>query len=188
MRQLIIIIILSSFFVFSFASGKASDFITLKGPTSAPTGAKGLCSRYSWACSHSGEQNPSGALSFKTMKTLNRNINRKYREISDKSQYGVEEYWALLTKKGGDCEDFALSKKKAFIERGAVPESLLVATVLDRQRNAHAVLVLLTDQGDYVFDNLTSTVKRWNKTGYFFLRIQDPEAPWKWQAVYKLGK
>ena len=38
--------------------------------------------------------------------------------------------------------------------------------------------------GDYVLDNLTSRVLPWNKTGYAFLRMQDPRQPARWVGNY----
>ena len=73
------------------------------------------------------------------------------------------------------------------IEAGLDPQSLLISTVLDRNRNAHAVLVMRTVQGDYILDNLRDEVKHWRQTGYTFLRMQDPADPRKWTAVIDGG-
>jgi predicted transglutaminase-like cysteine proteinase len=56
-------------------------------------------------------------------------------------------------------------------------DRLLIAAVLDKKDKVHAVLVLRTEMGDYVLDNLTSRVLPWNTTGYAFLRMQDPNQP-----------
>lgn len=186
MRYLFIAFIFSSFL--NHAQARQSKFISTRGPVAAPTGAKKLCQRYQWACDHSGMADPKNPLSLKQIRSLNRKINRKYREISDQQQYGQKEYWAPLTKRGGDCEDFALTKKYNLIHYGVPPESLVISTVLDKRRNAHAVLILLTRQGDYVLDNLTNQMKLWNRTGYFYLRMQNPEAPHLWENVFLKGK
>ena len=59
--------------------------------------------------------------------------------------------------------------------------------MLDRQQKNHAVLVFRTDQGDYVLDNLSNRMLLWWKTGYYFLRMQDPDAPSHWVAVMAGG-
>ena len=81
---------------------------------------------------------------LRVAKAVNTSVNRSTRAVSDLRQYGDEEVWALPTSLGGDCEDIALLKKRELIKRGIAPERLLIATVLDRNRGSHAVLVLRT--------------------------------------------
>lgn len=49
------------------------------------------------------------------------------------------------------------------------------------------MLVLRTEEGDFVLDNLNNRVKGWQETGYSFLRMQNPDAPHRWNAVFKGG-
>ena len=49
------------------------------------------------------------------------------------------------------------------------------------------MLVVRTDTGDFVLDNLTDRVLDWRKTGYTFLRMQNPQAPNRWSAVLAGG-
>jgi predicted transglutaminase-like cysteine proteinase len=69
------------------------------------------------------------------------------------------------------------------IEQGIAADSLLISTVLDKKLNSHAVLVLRTDKGDMVLDNLTNRIMPWNKTGYTFLKLQNPKSLSRWDAV-----
>ncbi|WP_165915489.1 transglutaminase-like cysteine peptidase [Rhodovulum marinum] len=152
----------------------------------APNGAQGLCSRYAWACArgHSAALNPG---EVRLAEQINRRINASVRPIEDIKQYQREEFWTLPTARGGDCEDIALLKKAELIRQGLPPSRLLLATVLDRKRNNHAVLVLRTDKGDFVLDNLTDRMLHWSRTGYSFLKVQDPRAPHRWTAVLAGG-
>ena len=109
------------------------------------------------------------------------------RAIEDDRQYGVAEHWALPTRTGGDCEDFALLKKRELVSVGIDPSRLLLATVLDRQRNPHAVLVFRSDAGDLVLDNLTNQIRPWRATRYMFLQMQDPDRPTRWVNVFASG-
>ncbi|MCE5973044.1 transglutaminase-like cysteine peptidase [Sinirhodobacter sp. WL0062] len=163
----------------------STAFLQSKGAAPAPSGARALCQQYDWACATS--QGPAHRIAdeFRLIKAVNSQINRAVRSIDDKRQYGVAENWALPTKRGGDCEDFALLKKYELIRRGVDPQRLLIATALDRNRNSHAVLIYRSDQGDYVLDNLTSQVKTWKGTRYFFLRMQDPATPSRWMNVFR---
>ena len=156
-------------------------------PIAAPRGSVDLCGRYDWACARPAGTRVAPAQALKLATAVNASVNASVREVSDRRQYGREDVWALPTAKGGDCEDFALVKKKKLIEAGLPPASLLIATVLDRQRAPHAVLVLRTGSGDYVLDNLTSRILPWQKTGYSFLRMQNPATPRLWDAILAGG-
>ena len=154
----------------------------------APAGFRGVCKRYAWACDRSSHATVHGAeAQLALANRINRAVNRQVREISDQRQYKRREYWALPTRRGGDCEDFALLKKRELQRAGIAADRLLIATVLDRRRQAHAVLVLRTDRGDYVLDNLTSRIKPWTKTGYSFIRMQDPSTTSGWTVVMRGG-
>lgn len=162
-------------------------FLAARMTVSAPAGASNLCGRYPWACQTSkGATKISGGQLDVAIK-LNRQINRQVPSISDQAQYGRIEHWSLPTSRGGDCEDFALLKKRHLIEAGLDPQMLMVSTVLDRNRNAHAVLVMRTSQGDFILDNLRDEVLHWRQTGYTFLRMQDPSNPSRWTAVIDGG-
>ncbi|MDU8942246.1 transglutaminase-like cysteine peptidase [Ovoidimarina sediminis] len=166
----------------------AADLVVSTKAISAPAGFRGVCERYAWACDRSSKASVHGAeAQLELAYRVNRAVNRQVREISDQQQYKQREYWALPTRRGGDCEDFALLKKRELQRAGIAPDRLLIATVLDRRQRAHAVLVLRTDRGDYVLDNLTSRIKPWNKTGYSFIRMQDPTTPSGWTVVMRGG-
>lgn len=154
----------------------------------APLGARDICQRYAWACSTSSQGAVTGSRAkLELANRVNLSVNRSVREITDERQYRRREHWALPTQRGGDCEDFALLKKRELIRAGIAPSQLLIATVLDRRREAHAVLVLRTAAGDYVLDNLTNRIKPWDRTGYSFLRMQDPQSASGWTLVMRGG-
>jgi predicted transglutaminase-like cysteine proteinase len=167
----------------AFAGGDGGVFLVGHRPIAAPAGFSGLCSKYSWVCAPSGQGTVGQDAVLRLAKTVNNQVNRRTRQIDDKKQYGKEEYWALPTARGGDCEDLVLLKKKTLLESGVSSESLLIATVLDRKLNSHAVLILRTQKGDLVLDNLTNKIVPWKATGYTFLKLQDPQSLSRWQAV-----
>jgi len=162
-------------------------YISSKGRAAPPSGATALCQTYDWACAVSVERNAVTGDQIRTVRAVNLAINRRTRSIADSRQYGTAETWALPTRRGGDCEDFALAKKRELIRRGIEPQRLLIATVLDRKRNPHAVLVFRSDRGDLVLDNLTDRIKPWQATRYLFLRMQDPDSPSRWMKVFRGG-
>ena len=163
------------------ASQYSGRHLVPKFAAAPPKGAIDLCNRYSWACSPRKGAAPLSKEALTLARQINTRVNRDVRQISDSRQFGRSEYWTLPTNIGGDCEDLALLKKAQLLQRGVPPEMLLIATVLDRQGQNHAVLVIRTSAGDYVLDSLTNQIRLWSETRYSFLRIQDPNAPRKWR-------
>ncbi len=154
----------------------------------APVGAVALCTQYAWACARSAARHavfPADAAA--TLRRVNTGANRTIRPVSDFAQYAVAERWSLPTRRGGDCEDYALYKKRALIDAGFPPERLLLASVLDRKLRPHAVLVVRMGPTDLVLDNLTGRILSWDRTGYTFLRMQNPDRPDRWVALLRGG-
>lgn len=169
------------------AQASNAPFLSTKGRVAPPSGAQSLCKAYHWACATARSGGAVTAGQMQIVREINTRINRRYREIGDRQQYGVTERWAMPTSRGGDCEDFALAKKRELIRYGIDPQRLLIATALDRRRGAHAVLIFRSDQGDLVLDNLTNRILNWQKTGYIFMRMQDPNRPSQWVNVLAGG-
>lgn len=165
-------------------AGSQAAFLPVSGAASAPAGAAAICKAYDWACAGATSTAPVGADVLRMASVVNKAANQRIRPITDMEQYATAEKWSLPTKRGGDCEDYALFKKLELIKAGVSADKLLIAAVLDKKNNVHAVLVLRTAMGDYVLDNLTSRVLPWNKTGYAFLRMQDPNQPSRWVGNY----
>ncbi|WP_170413403.1 transglutaminase-like cysteine peptidase [Ruegeria atlantica] len=160
------------------------NFIRTLAASPPPSGAQQLCRQYAWACASKASASMSSQQEMRIIQRINRQVNATTRAVTDQSQYSTTERWALPTSRGGDCEDFALLKKRDLIRAGVDPNKLLIATVLDTRRNAHAVLVYRSAQGDLVLDNLTNQIKPWSATRYLFLRMQDPSQPRNWVGVY----
>jgi len=159
----------------------------IRNVVTAPPGASSLCRTYDWACAKSGQTRLLGDESVKLLRRVNAEANRSIRPVTDMQQYRLEERWALPTARGGDCEDYALYKKHELIRAGVPAEQLLIAAVLDRKRQFHAVLIVRTGTEDLVLDNMTNRILPWHKTGYTFLRVQDPRMPSRWVSVYAGG-
>ncbi len=106
------------------------------------------------------------------MQQINSHVNSTIREVSDLEQYGREDVWALPTSGKGDCEDFAMLKRKMLIERGWPASALSISVGATAQGEAHAVLLVSTAQGQYILDNLTSSIRSPESTGHVFYARQ----------------
>jgi predicted transglutaminase-like cysteine proteinase len=102
------------------------------------------------------------------LQQVNRHVNSTIVEVSDMEQYGREDVWSLPTSGKGDCEDFALLKRKLLIERGWPASALSISVGTTSRGEAHAVLIAITASGEYVLDNLTSSILPPSRTGHAF--------------------
>lgn len=160
----------------SISSASASDFIEIKKESDViPKGANGICEKYTWFC----EVKEGTETSFNIVKRINQKINRA-NPVEDIDQYGEIEKWTILSDLGGDCEDYALTKQKALIDLGYDSRTLFIGMVKLKDGTPHGVLVWRTSDGDYILDNLTNRIVKWNKTGHDFIAIQDPNDKTKW--------
>jgi predicted transglutaminase-like cysteine proteinase len=114
---------------------------------------------------------------------INREINDTIEPISDLEHWGVLERWSYPTDGKGDCEDYALEKRKRLIAAGWPRQSLLVTVVRDKKGDGHAVLTVKTDRGDFVLDNQEARIKGWTDTGYTFVKRQSEQHPNKWVSL-----
>jgi len=124
-----------------------------------------------------------GATQWMTLEQVNESINRAIRPMDDQRHYGRAEYWNIPTDGFGDCEDYALTKRKELMAAGFPEPSLRLAVVVDWRNERHAVLTVASDRGDFVLDNLTDEIVSWNKAGYTWVERQDPNKAWGWIAL-----
>lgn len=120
------------------------------------------------------------------LKTVNRRVNHDLIADTDAHVYQVNDYWeapALTRGARGDCEDFALVKRRLLIAAGIPAAALSLAIVRTRYNEDHAVLVVATRQGDFVLDNLTSRLRPWQKTGYDWISRQAPGDDLGWVSL-----
>lgn len=113
---------------------------------------------------------------------VNRYVNEKIEPVTDLELYGVTELWTLPADKG-DCEDYALLKRKMLMERGWPASALLMTVVRDEKGDGHAVLTARTMQGDYILDNKIPEVRLWQKTPYEFVMRQSYLNPKVWVSL-----
>lgn len=152
--------------------------------TRPPAGFTGFCDGQPWACGEDARSTVrSEAAIIRLVERVNRQVNSSVREMHDIDIVGQAEYWSLPINGAGDCEDFALLKKKMLQEAGVPANRLALATAINRRSEAHAVLVLRLSSGDLVLDNLTSSILNWRQTGYTFLKMQRFDDQYHWDLV-----
>ncbi|TIS61269.1 MAG: transglutaminase [Mesorhizobium sp.] len=161
-------------------------FMHTGGRTTQPVGHYELCQRIPIECN---ERTPNGSpveLTRKlwaTMIKVNNSVNTRVKPRTDMEIYGVEEYWAYPDNGFGDCEDFALEKRRELMAAGVPAGDLLMTVVRQPNGDGHAVLTVRTNEGDLVLDNLTSAVRDWSSTPYNYFARQAQGNGRRWERI-----
>lgn len=119
---------------------------------------------------------------WKQITGINKAVNDAVQAMSDFDIYGKDEVWAY-PKGVGDCEDYALEKRRALMQRGISLSNLLMTVVRKSDGEGHAVLTVRTDKGDFILDNLNPDVLEWERTGYRYLKRQSSGHTGRWVSI-----
>lgn len=161
-------------------------FMRIYGPAQPPYGFVRFCETNPKHCAQ--QQSVAEARITATPERLieldevNRYVNEAIKPVTDQDYYGVTEYWTIPDKYG-DCEDYALLKRKILIQRGWPASALLLTVVRDEQGDGHAVLTARTSQGDYILDNKVADVRIWGATPYQYVMRQSYVNPRVWVSL-----
>ncbi|HZB92234.1 MAG TPA: transglutaminase-like cysteine peptidase [Stellaceae bacterium] len=91
--------------------------------------------------------------------------------------------WDYPTDGQGDCNKFALEKRRELIALGWPRDALLLTTALTEHGEPHLVLVARTSDGDLVLDSRAPRVLDWARLPYRWIARQSPENPALWVDV-----
>ncbi|MEO9336087.1 transglutaminase-like cysteine peptidase [Mesorhizobium sp. SB112] len=169
----------------AFASAQASNMET-GGLTSQPIGHYDFCKVNPSECMirsrDRGPERMTDAL-WQKVTGVNVAVNAAVKPMSDMDIYGKPEVWAYPDAGVGDCEDYALEKRRTLMRQGVSVSNLLITVVRKPDGEGHAVLTLRTDHGDLILDNLTDKVQVWDQTGYHFLKRQSSTHTGRWVTI-----
>lgn len=156
------------------------------GITSQPIGHYEFCQRQPAECAvRQIDRGPlvSSDQVWSLVSSVNAQVNKAVKPLSDFDIYGKDEHWAYPDQGVGDCEDYALEKRRQLSEMGISLSNLLITVVRKPDGEGHAVLTLRTDRGDFILDNLNDDVRAWHKTGYRFLKRQSSTHTGRWVSL-----
>lgn len=110
---------------------------------------------------------------------VNSAVNSEIELVSDPDRLGVEEDWDFPQDCRGDCEDFALEKRHRLVANG-VPSAAMTMAIVHHERLLfpHAVLLVETDTGTWVLDNLRDDILCWDAVPYRYERREQPGGQW----------
>ena len=152
-----------------------SPFLREFTMTSIPMGHAQFCESYAADCAQRSDKVYRMRLTperWDQLVKVNNEINQRIEAKTDMDAYAVEEFWTYPSNIG-DCEDFALLKRKILIdEMGWHHSTLRMAVVLDENDEGHAVLMASTDQGDLILDNMRDEILSWRDVDYTYIKRQ----------------
>jgi predicted transglutaminase-like cysteine proteinase len=156
------------------------------GNAQAPYGFVRFCDGHPDECQSSSNSNDARFVAtperLSELDEINRAVNKLIEPATDNEIYGVNELWTLPSDRG-DCEDFALLKRRLLMERGWPASSLLMTVVRDEKNEGHAILTARTTQGDFVLDNKNEEVRLWTQTPYHYVMRQSYINPRVWVSL-----
>lgn len=165
--------------------------VTFGKPVPIPSGYYELCRRSYFLCRHTAgwgfATTADGAVivSDRLMAqvvAVNSFVNRSMKPVADSGRSPLADRWTVGGG-AGDCEDFALTKKRRLINLGWPSSALLMALARTRAGQLHAVLIVRTDRGDVILDNLSEAARPWDRARYDWLKIQSPRDAWVWNTM-----
>ena len=186
--------VLTAVFAFSTVafipdSGLASQRLSalrVYGQADPPYGFTQFCQRLSEHCqanSLDSKRVPATPAALAELDFINRDVNRMVAPVTDREQFGVDEYWTLPTAGKGDCEEYVLEKRRRLMARAWPSGALLITVVLDENRQGHAILTARMSTGDLTLDNKHDDVRPWYSSPYTFIMRQSYRDPMIWVSL-----
>lgn len=170
----------------SLAGPDAATFAAVGGETSIPYGWVDFCQRYQGECQDDERMPQDIELSqaaFRKIQRVNAFVNKSITPVADQDHWGVVDQWDYASDGKGDCEEYALMKRRLLIEEGFPRQAVLLTVVKEKNGDGHAVLTIKTNRGEFVLDNLTDALRPWTSTPYRFVKRQSQQNQNSWVAI-----
>lgn len=155
------------------------------GRTTQPVGHYELCKRLPDECSQKTDVRAPVELTrtlWQAMVDINNEVNTAVAPRTDMEMWGKEEVWSYPAS-AGDCEDYALEKRRKLMELGVPAGDLLLTVARQPNGEGHAVLTVRTSMGEYILDNLDPRIMAWDETVYTYLKRQSERNSGVWIGI-----
>ncbi|MBM3561635.1 MAG: transglutaminase [Alphaproteobacteria bacterium] len=170
----------------SFAGPETATSASIGSETSVPYGWVDFCQRYRGECqddeTEAQEVELTGAV-YRKIARINAWVNKNIDPVSDSDHWGSVDQWDYPGDGKGDCEDFALLKRRMLIEEGFPRQALLLTVVKEKNGDGHSVLTVKTSRGEFVLDNLSDEMRPWTRVPYRFVKRQSQYNQNAWVAI-----
>ena len=168
-------------------SFKAQRFTYADGGTAMPpNGWAKFCNRYTSECNiktATPQDITSAPEAWRALVFVNNWVNDFIKPMTDRKHWGVINQWVYPDDGYGDCKAYTLLKRKILMQFGFPRSALLIAIVWTKQNIGHSVLIVRTNEGDYVLDNLSRWIFLWTLTDYDYVKRQSVTDPNLWVYI-----
>ena len=167
------------------AANAAQPFMPTGGRTTQPVGHYEFCQRQPDECRLKSSAGAPVELTrglWAAMVEINNAVNTMVTPRTDMEIWGREEVWSYPDGIG-DCEDYALEKRRQLMALGVPAGDLLLTVVRQPSGAGHAVLTMRTSRGEFVLDNLEPRILAWTDTEYTFLKRQSERNSGVWVQI-----
>lgn len=161
------------------APQRISTSMEIGAVAEAPSGYLAFCRRDPQDCAVGDDEAGQVVLTpeaWARLGQINMAVNDAIKPMEDTIHYGRVDYWTIPQDGYGDCEDYALAKRKALADAGFSRRALRLAVANLPSGEAHAVLTIVTDRGDFVLDNRNDQILPWADAGLVWLARQTADA------------
>ena len=110
---------------------------------------------------------------------VNLSVNRR---IAPKSDAPGQDIWSLGVR-AGDCDDYVVQKRHELIALGWPQGNMLFAAVTTPRGESHLILIVRTNRGDFILDNLRSQIVETASASYHWNKMQSARNPSYWVEV-----
>jgi len=157
-------------------------------PTLSPFQHVRFCLRYPADCKSDPAETTTVELTaekLETMQRVNRDVNASIMPVA-KSNPVAEGGWTI-SPASGDCNDYAVTKRHELVQSGFPANAARLAVVKTPSGIGHLVLVVSTNKGNLVLDNLSEMVLPWQLTKYQWVKIQSSSDARFWFEIKPRG-
>lgn len=150
--------------------------------TAAPAVFSTFCDHWSDQCAATGpdEAMPLDEARWAELERVNAAVNAA---ITARPDVPGHDEWTLGASEG-DCDDYAVEKRRRLADLGWPSATLSLTAAVIPSGEAHLVLTVRTDRGDFVLDNLRPRVTAADRVGYRWLSRQSSLHPRLWVRVH----
>lgn len=146
-----------------------------------PAGLLGFCVKNLAECQRAGEMpavvdlSPDRRLDLEEVQTL---VNARVHPRENSRHE-----WGFASDGYGDCNTYALEKRRELVARGWPKTALLLASAVTETGEGHLVLVVRTSGGDLVLDNRLAPVVDWTRLPYRWVSRQNEQRLTIWVSI-----
>jgi predicted transglutaminase-like cysteine proteinase len=162
------------------------SYMPTAGRTTQPVGHYEFCQKLPEECNEVTPKQPPVELTRKLwaqIVAVNNSVNTTVQPRTDMEMWGKEEVWSYPDSGFGDCEDYALEKRRELMKLGVPAGNVLMTVVRQPNGDGHAVLTVHTSLGDFIMDNLEPKVLSWQNTDYTYLKRQSDRNSGVWVTI-----